>query len=73
METIQLNYQEIGTGFPVVLLHGFPLDHSIWDPVVAYLKEEARLILPDLRGQGSSPLGKENSIRNMAEDVLDLL
>ena len=73
METIQLNYQEIGTCFPVVLLHVFPLDHSIWDPVVAYLKEEARLILPDLRCQGLSPLGKENAIRNMAEDVLDLL
>ncbi|WP_233838578.1 alpha/beta fold hydrolase [Paraburkholderia sp. ZP32-5] len=43
-------------GIPVVLLHGFSFDHTIWlrqwcDPV---LQRQCRLIVPDLRGHGQS-------------------
>jgi len=73
MDTVSLYYEERGSGTPVVLLHGFPLDHTIWNPVVPLLEIHARLILPDLRGHGKSPLGQANSIREMAEDVAVLL
>lgn len=43
-------------GRAVVLLHGFALDHSVWDGVTALpaLAERCDLVLPDLRGHGRS-------------------
>src|SRR6516164_8919599 len=38
-----------GTGRPVVLLHGFPMDHSIWDRQVEALASRYRMITPDMR------------------------
>ena len=43
-------------GVPVVLLHGFPQDHSCWDPIVADLVAAGyRTIAPDLRGYSPAP------------------
>ncbi|MGF6408615.1 alpha/beta fold hydrolase [Paraburkholderia tuberum] len=44
------------SGIPIVLLHGFSLDHSVWAPVYeqASLLEACRFIVPDLRGHGAS-------------------
>jgi pimeloyl-ACP methyl ester carboxylesterase len=71
---VQLYYEEFGKGFPVVFLHGFPFDHTIWEPLVPLISDQARLILPDLRGLGRSPVPDGvNSMRLLAEDVLNLL
>lgn len=70
---INLFYQEYGKGLPLTLLHGYPLDHTIWLEVVPGLEKEARLILPDLRGHGKSPEPQgPYSMLAMAEDVVDL-
>jgi len=70
---INLFYKEFGKGLPVTLLHGYPLDHTIWLELVPALEKEARLILPDLRGHGQSPEPQgPYSMREMAEDVVDL-
>ncbi|MEN1679360.1 MAG: alpha/beta fold hydrolase, partial [Planctomycetota bacterium] len=53
---VQLAYEEAGAGRPVLLVHGFPLDHSMWAPVAAALASNCRLIMPDLRGYGGSTL-----------------
>jgi hypothetical protein len=37
-----LNYQEQGTGTPLVLLHGFPLDSRIWREQIANLSDRFR-------------------------------
>jgi pimeloyl-ACP methyl ester carboxylesterase len=69
-----LFFEQYGQGLPVVLLHGYPLDHTIWKPVVNGLKEHARVIVPDLRGHGASFVPEGDwSIRDMAEDVRLLL
>jgi len=74
LNPIELFYTEEGKGYPVVLLHGFPLNHSIWLPVVKMLSNQARFIMPDLRGYGESPDGNEiHSMRLLVEDVLLLL
>ncbi len=50
-------YAEIrGEGEAVVLLHGFPLTHSIWEATAASLAREYRVVAPDLRGMGESGL-----------------
>jgi 3-oxoadipate enol-lactonase len=71
---VQLYFEEYGEGLPVFLLHGFPLDHTTWNPVVDSLKEKARVILPDLRGLGKSPVvDGVYQMREMAEDIVVLM
>ena len=43
---------ERGKGRPVVLLHGFPMDHEIWGRQVESLAPRYRMITPDMRGMG---------------------
>lgn len=58
----------------MALLHGYPLDHSIWQPLIPLLRDEVHLIMPDLRGHGRSPVPDGvYSMHCMAEDVLSLL
>ena len=45
-----------GGGACVVLLHGFPLDHRMWDDVAALLPDDVTVVAPDLPGLGASPL-----------------
>jgi pimeloyl-ACP methyl ester carboxylesterase len=52
---MKLHFREQGTGLPLVLIHGFPLDHTLWLPQLRSLSDMARVIAPDLRGFGSSP------------------
>ncbi|RME87096.1 MAG: alpha/beta fold hydrolase [Anaerolineae bacterium] len=71
---ITLAYERRGRGAPLVLLHGFPLDHTIWDEVAPLLEGRADVILPDLRGHGASEAPESSySIDDMADDVTALL
>lgn len=71
---VKLQYLRQGSGTPLVLLHGFPLDHGIWAPVVPLLENDFELLLPDLRGFGGSISNTaEYSLSDMADDVIQLL
>ena len=62
---------EIGRGNPLICLHGYALDHTIWLNMAEEMKSNVRLILPDLRGHGKSPApGGKYAMREMAEDIL---
>jgi len=50
----QIYYQLEGEGEPVMLLHGFAEDHTIWYHQVKYLQNIFRLIIPDIPGSGRS-------------------
>jgi pimeloyl-ACP methyl ester carboxylesterase len=59
---------------PLVLVHGYPLDHSIWQALVSLLENDFDLILPDLRGFGDSQVaGADFTIADCAADVAGLL
>ncbi len=74
LNAVDLYYEEYGQGIPVVFIHGFPFDHTIWEPLVPLLSEHARMILPDLRGFGHSPVTEgAYSMRLLAEDIARLL
>lgn len=66
-----LHYREEGEGFPVLLLHGLAEDSALWEPQIASLRKDYRLIIPDLPGSGLSPLpgGSEPSIDELADAV----
>ncbi|MFP5039691.1 alpha/beta fold hydrolase [Parasediminibacterium sp. JCM 36343] len=55
-----IHYRVTGRGVPLVLLHGFGEDGTVWDEQVAYLAGKAMVIVPDLPGSGASILKKEN-------------
>lgn len=62
-----------GNGPPVLLVHGFPLAGRLWDPVVAALRHDYRLIVPDLRGHGSSEATSTATLGDYADDLARLL
>lgn len=74
LKPVDLFYEEIGQGMPVLLVHGYPLDHTIWISVAEGLKDEARFIMPDLRGFGESPETNDvYTMRLLAEDLRALI
>ena len=64
---------------PLLLVHGFPQSHVLWQRVAQRLAPHFQLVLPDLRGYGRSdkPAGKADhanySKRVMAQDLLALM
>lgn len=74
---IRLAYSDSGAGSPVaVLVHGFPLNRSMWDPQIGALRAAgARVIAPDLRGFGASEAGPPGPLTmdHHADDLAALL
>lgn len=66
-----LNYEISGNGKqPLVLLHGFMEDLTIWEDMEKYLSADFTLIKIDLPGHGSSEIYSEiHSMELMAEEV----
>jgi pimeloyl-ACP methyl ester carboxylesterase len=52
-------YRTAGEGYPVMLLHGFAEDGTIWQNQIQYLAKSYHLIIPDLPGSGNSPFNAE--------------
>lgn len=79
MNTIKVNgidlaYARHGQGAPLLLLHGFPLDHTSWKQVAPLLENNFDMILPDLRGFGESTMSNNPyRISDMADDLAGLL
>lgn len=74
VSSIQLAYDRRGEGTPLVLLHGYPLDHHLWDEVVPLLQNTFDVIVPDLRGFGESTLGDSSpNMEDYASDIAGLL
>jgi pimeloyl-ACP methyl ester carboxylesterase len=71
---VDLYVRESGTGVPVVLLHAFPLNSAMWLEQREGLADACRVITPDFRGFGGSPLGlDEPSLEVLADDIARLL
>jgi len=67
---LEIAYRQQGQGEPIILLHGFGLNHHIWDPIVEAFYEKARFITPDLRGHGQSEVTEGTySMDSLAEDL----
>src|ERR1043165_5936276 len=72
---IEMAYDVEGSGPPVVLLHGYPFNRSMWSEQIEALQGNHRVIAPDLRGLGETEAGAETAatMNEMAEDVAALL
>ena len=54
VDGFSLAYERAGSGPPVVLLHGWPGDHTDHEDVVPLLTADFEVVVPDLRGFGQS-------------------
>jgi len=69
-----VGYDDVGVGTPVLLLHGFPFDRSMWREQAEALGGLCRVIAPDLRGFGESGDAEgAATMEEMARDVASLL
>src|SRR3954469_16522201 len=78
ISTGELAYIESGAGQAVLLVHGFPLDHTMWDSQIQAPSKHSRVTAPDLRGFGQSPLGSVDpaygiTMERYADDLAELL
>ncbi|MBK6945712.1 MAG: alpha/beta hydrolase [Flavobacteriales bacterium] len=65
-----MTYGQQEKRIPLLLIHGFPLDRTMWRPQLEGLRDIARPIAPDLRGFGDS--GVTPDIMNMGDYASDL-
>ena len=71
---VKLATVDTGSGLPIVLVHGFPLDHTMWNAQIDALSETYRVIAPDLRGFGQSGVtGGKVTMEQFADDLAALL
>ncbi len=74
IEDYQMSYEDSSDRVPVLWIHGYPLDNTLWDYQIDGLADIARLITPDLRGHGmSEPTAPPYSMATFADDCMRLL
>lgn len=69
-----LHLVDRGKGRPLLLVHGFPLDHTMWQEQIEDLSSSFRVLAPDLRGFGGSGVARETlTMSRLADDLAELL
>lgn len=73
--TAGLNYISTGNpaGIPVVFVHAFPLNQSMWSEQVEAVKDIAHVITFDIRGFGKSSLDAPYTLEFIVDDLIGLL
>ena len=74
INNFNLVYTDTGIGRPIVLIHGYPFNRSLWSEQEIVLSTGYRVIVPDLRGFGDSDaVPGTATMSDMAQDVALLL
>tara|TARA_B110001454_G_C12723280_1_gene436250 strand:- start:2603 stop:3403 length:801 start_codon:yes stop_codon:yes gene_type:complete len=59
---------------PILFLHGFPFNGSLWKPQIEFFQNKRIVLAPDLRGHGSGPKGNAPwMILDFVDDLHELL
>jgi 3-oxoadipate enol-lactonase len=72
----EVNYIDVGEKgrLPIVLIHGFPFSHEMWEPQIQALQKQFRVIAYDLRGHGKSSVGDgQYMLEFFVDDLIGLL
>jgi pimeloyl-ACP methyl ester carboxylesterase len=71
---IEVNFESVGSGHPVVLLHGWGTSGRVWDAQRTEFSSEYRIVTVDWRGcGGTSAVDTGNTIDQIAEDLHDVI
>lgn len=71
VDDAQIYFEDHGSGDPILFIHGFTLDHTMWNEQVKYFSKNYRVITFDLRGFGQSSL--PTSKYSYSNDIYNLL
>ncbi len=70
---MELSYQDIGEGQPIVIMHGLFGAAKNWNSIAKQMARKYRILTVDLRNHGSSPWTETMSYVEMAEDMVEFL
>ena len=72
VNSVEIGYDDVGvaTGVPVLFIHAFPLNRTMWAPQVSAMVERCRCIAADLRGFGESVRQPPYSMEQYADAPL---
>src|SRR5437867_12444013 len=71
---INLYFETIGTGRPLILLHGGLGSGEMFEPILPTLSERHRVIVVDLQGHGrTADIDRPIDVRLMADDIAGLI
>lgn len=75
IRAVDITYLDHGAGCPVLFIHGHPFDHTMWHPQISALTNRGyRVIAPDLRGYGNTPVTSQiTHLDTFARDLHGLL
>lgn len=73
VNTVTLNYEKSGSGYPLLLLHGNGEDHTIFNPLIVKLANYFTVYAIDSRNHGLSSQTKDFSYEAMAQDISDFI
>ncbi|MES2587526.1 MAG: alpha/beta hydrolase [Bacteroidota bacterium] len=75
VNNFNLSYDDVGEGnIPIIFLHGYPFDKTMWKTQVDFLKPYYRLIACDVRGFGKSTDEKSHlGIDLFADDLIQFM
>ncbi|MBX3437539.1 MAG: alpha/beta fold hydrolase [Planctomycetaceae bacterium] len=74
LSNVELHTVDCGSGPPLLFVHGFPLDHTMWQGQIDHFAATHRVIAPDLRGFGKSEVKDQPvSMTTYADDLAELL
>jgi pimeloyl-ACP methyl ester carboxylesterase len=71
---VNVYYESLGSGSPMILLHGGLASGEMFGPIVPALSERHRVIVPDLQGHGrTADIDRPIDHRLMADDIAALI
>ena len=70
---LEVAFDEAGSGIPLLFIHGWPHNRTLWAGQLSGLATQARCIAPDLRGFGGTTVAGPWSIDRFADDLASLL
>ena len=70
---MNLNFKSIGSGFPLIILHGLLGSLDNWQGIAKQLGENFQVYIIDQRNHGRSPHSDEFSYQILVDDVLEFM
>ena len=70
---VELNYEVIGSGDPLIMVHGNSEDHTIFTEAAEVLKDHYTCYLVDTRSHGKSGKVKPLHYKDMAQDYVEFI
>ena len=71
--SVELSYQDIGSGSPIVILHGLFGSKRNWSAIAKRLSAHHRVLTVDMRNHGDTPWVQGMDYRDMSQDVADFI